>query len=172
MTNRIIVGMFIAILFSSCASMRQKRIDRICQICPEREKTDSVYIEKVSYVDRLDTSKTESDSSFYFAWLKCQDGSIPKIVKERSVKGKRTDITMSIDSVGKLTSKCNSDSLEQVIKGKDKIIDRLSTKITTKTIVINLKWWQRVLIWFGGFSLVYFALRFAFRFFERKMNGI
>jgi hypothetical protein len=58
----------------------------------------------------------------------------------------------------------------QIIEGKDKYIQEVISKSETKTIVIELRWWQKALMYFGGFSLVYFALRFAFRRFEASQN--
>ena len=172
MTKKIIVGLFIAFLISGCATMRQKRIDRICQSCPEKVVKDSVYSRIETEVVRYDTITTPKDSAFYYAWLKCQDGSVPKIVKQASKKGKRTAVTASIDSVGKLISICNTDSLVDIIEIKDKLIQELISKSETKTIIIDLKWWQKALMYFGGFSLVYFVLRFLHRRFEASQNKI
>jgi hypothetical protein len=168
--KKIIAGSIIAITLGGCASMRQKRIDRICQTCHEKTRVDSVYSRIEKEVIRFDTIITPEDSAFYFAWLKCQDGSAPKMYRQRTKKGKRTSVTVSIDSTGKLTSKCNSDSLMQIIEGKDKYIQEIISKSETKTIVIDLTWWQKALMYFGGFSLIYFALRFAFRRFEASQN--
>lgn len=168
--KRYVLGILIAFLISGCATMRQKRIDRICQTCPEKVKTDSVYTRIEKEVIRHDTISTPSDSAFYFAWLKCKDGSAPKIIKERIKKGNRTTVIASIDSTGKLVSKCNTDSLESIIEIKDKLIQELISKETTKTIVIDLKWWQKALMYFGAFSLVYLVLRFLFRRFEASQN--
>lgn len=158
------------LVLSSCAASRQKRIDRICQTCPEKVKTDSVYSRIETEVIRHDTIVTPGDSAFYYAWLKCQDGSVPMIVKERMVTGKRTSITASIDSLGKLTTKCNSDSLQSIIEIKDKLVQELISKSETKTIVIELTWWQQALMYFGAFSLIRWLLVFIYRQFEKGQN--
>jgi len=157
-----------ALLISSCATSRQKRIDRICQSCPEKVKSDSVYSRTEKEVVRFDTITTPGDSAFYFAWLKCQDGSVPTIVKERQIRGNRSHIVASIDSVGKLTTKCNSDSLETIIEIKDKLITELISKSETKTIVVDLTWWQRALIYLGAFALARWLLLFGVKQFDKR----
>ena len=157
-----------ALLISSCATSRQKRIDRICQSCPEKVVRDSVYSRTETEVIRFDTITTPGDSAFYFAWMKCQDGSIPAIVKERYVKGGRSHIVASIDSVGKLTTKCDSDSLESIIEIKDKLITKLISKSETKTIVVDLTWWQRALMYLGAFALARWLLLLGVKQFDKR----
>jgi hypothetical protein len=69
------------------------------------------------------------------AWLKCKDGSIPKIYQQKSKQGKRTVLNASIDSSGILTAKCNEDSLQAVIEAKNKIIDNYMKVRSTSTIL-------------------------------------
>lgn len=164
--------LLLAMLTMSCATMRQKRIDRICQTCPEKQRTDSSYSKTETEVIRYDTVMTPADSSYYFAWMKCKDGSVPVIVKEVYKNGSRTRQTGAIDKDGKMSVKCDTDSLTKVIEIKDKYITELINKTTERTIVIELKWWQRVLMVLGGLFVIYLLGRFVMARFDKWQNGI
>jgi uncharacterized protein YceK len=178
--KKIIVGSIIAIMLGGCASIRQKRIERICQTCPEKtradsQNNDSTSVKEKSTIEHDTITEYVTDSSWYHALLKCKDGSVPEIVNEKTKEGSRTKIKPKIDSSGMLKVSCLfEDSLKHVITTKNKEIEFYRLKdlrqSETKTIVIDLKWWQKALMYFGGFSFIYFALRFAFRRFEARMN--
>jgi len=132
MTNKIIAGLFLSLIFSGCVTERKR--NKICQTCPTETKTDTVISQTIRDSISIDTLTLPPDSAWYMAWLKCKDGSIPKIYQEKSKQGKRTVLKASIDSMGILTAKCNEDSLQAVIESKNKIIDNYIRINSTSTI--------------------------------------
>jgi len=121
--NKIIVGSIVAIMLTGC--MTQKRLNRICKLCPNETRVDSFVTTTVRDSAIFDTIITPPDSAWFKAWIKCKDGSTPVIYREKSKQGKRTVLTASIDSLGVLTAKCNEDSLVNVIQGNQRTIDRM-----------------------------------------------
>ena len=121
--NKIIVGSLVAIMLTGC--MTQKRLNRICKLCPNETRVDSFVTTTVRDSAIFDTIITPPDSAWFKAWIKCKDGSNPLIYREKSKQGKRTVLTASIDSLGVLTAKCNEDSLMQVIQGNQRTIEHM-----------------------------------------------
>jgi hypothetical protein len=121
--NKIIAGGLVAIMLTGC--MTQKRLNRICKLCPNETRIDSFVTTTVRDSAIFDTIITPPDSAWFKAWIKCKDGSTPVIYREKSKQGKRTVLTASIDSLGVLTAKCNEDSLVNVIQSNQRTIDRM-----------------------------------------------
>jgi hypothetical protein len=104
-------------------------------------KTKTVYlpsqskvIEKVEIVHERDTTvKIEQDSSWYKAWVECQDG---KPVLRNPVvqkgKGKVKPPAVTLDSSGMLNIGCISENLELKFKLRD-----LETKFSEKETIIK-----------------------------------
>ena len=121
--KQIIVGGLVAILLTGC--MTERRLNRICKLCPNEIRVDSIVTTTVRDSAIFDTIITPPDSAWFKAWIKCKDGSTPVIYREKSKQGKRTVLTASIDSNGVLTAKCNEDSLVNVIQGNQRTIERI-----------------------------------------------
>ena len=133
--NKIIVGSIVAIMLTGC--MTQKRLNRICKLCPNEVRVDSIVTTTVRDSLVLDTIVSPPDSAWFKAWIKCKDGRTPVIYREKSKQGKRTVLTASIDSLGVLTAKCNEDSLEQVIQTNQRTIERMIETNRQSTIKLS-----------------------------------
>ena len=141
----------IAIALSSC--MNQKRLNRICKLCPTETRIDSFVTTTVRDSAVFDTIVSPPDSAWFKAWIKCKDGSTPIIYREKSKQGKRTVLTASIDSLGVLTAKCNEDSLTQVIEGKNTIIERMIQVAKQSQIKISDSRRLNDFFYFSGIAL-------------------
>lgn len=137
----IIIAVLLTILFSilpSCASMKEKRRQRICATCPQEYRMDSIYLEKVTEKFRDTTIVIPADSSWYKALIECIDGK-PVIRKESQKDGNRSGLNVSIDKDGNLSVKSYCDSLEQELQLRDRIIERLNSVNKKSTIVVQPK---------------------------------
>lgn len=92
MTNKIIVGGLVAIMLTSC--MTQKRLDRICRLCPDEvrtERKDSIVF-KETFVDL--PGETIHDT----IRIECDERNKPQIVGSRKQKkGKRKPNQPNLD---------------------------------------------------------------------------
>jgi len=149
--KQIIVGILVAITVSGC--MTERRLNRICKLCPTETRIDSFVTTTVRDSAIFDTIISPPDSAWFKAWIKCKDGSVPFIYKEKSKQGKRTVLRASIDDNGVLTAKCNEDSLIQVIEGKNRIIERnTQTNKQTQIKITDSRRWNDF-FYFSGIAL-------------------
>lgn len=166
--KKLLVILLGLIVLSGC--MTERRLNRICKVCPEKviRKDSIVTKDSISIIEtiRLDTVITPEDSAWYYAYLKCKDGSVPKLYNSNSKQGKRTSINVSIDTLtGKLNAKCNSDSLLQVLQHKERTersyqlrISELESQVHVKNKEKGvIKWWYALIV-----SILAFIIGFIY----------
>ena len=123
----ILIILLAAILLSmlGCIGYKQKRKDKICATCPEKYRIDSISTERFTETLRDTTIYIPADSSWYRAYVKCVNGK-PIIVNSKQKDGKRTTLSVEIDSDGILSVNAKVDSLMQVITVKDRERETIS----------------------------------------------
>ncbi|HUU88427.1 MAG TPA: hypothetical protein VMX17_11840, partial [Candidatus Glassbacteria bacterium] len=60
MTKKIIVGLFLSLIFSGCVTERKR--NKICQTCPTETKTDTVISQTIRDSISIDTLTLPPDS--------------------------------------------------------------------------------------------------------------
>jgi hypothetical protein len=148
----IIILSFILLSIVGCAAHREKRRAAICATCPEKSRTDSISSFSRKESIRDSTIKTPIDSSWYEAYIKCLDGK-PVIINSKQKDGKRSSLSVEIDSDGILSVNCKADSLSQVIHIKDTEIERLTKLNKESTIPVKKhRFMENVFYYIGGFT--------------------
>lgn len=118
---------------------------------PTNSQTNTKVDTKILLRDTI--FKTEKDSSFYKAWLECQDGKVvisPKS-KVETLKGRNLKPPKVKIKENYLTVDCEAEAQKLFAQWKD--VYRLENKNTalTNTVLVEKKltWWQKFQIWCG-----------------------
>jgi hypothetical protein len=123
------------------------------------EKTNTITKKEVIHDTVFETKK---DSSYYKAWLECQDGKVVIKGKSQKAKGKYLEPPRVIIKDNYIKVDCYSESQKLFAKWKDTYIkEHNQTTITiTNTVEVERKltWWQKLQIWAGGIFLTLLLL--------------
>jgi hypothetical protein len=98
--------------------------------------------------------KIEKDSSYYQAWIKCQNGKpiiqSPKITPGKYLKSPRVIIKDSIIQID-----CEAEAQQLVAKWKETYTKEKNQETITNTVLVErqLTWWQTSQIWLGRIFL-------------------
>jgi len=120
MTNKIIVGIFIALIFSGC--MTKRRLDRICEICPNeivKERKDSIVF-KDTIVEL--PGETIHDT----IRIECDENNKPQIVGKSNPKRKKR--------------KHNQPNLDQEFKKVDENVFVNTARVDSQAVAIS--WYE------------------------------
>ncbi|OXA76410.1 hypothetical protein B0A58_07410 [Flavobacterium branchiophilum NBRC 15030 = ATCC 35035] len=129
------------------------------------EKTNTITKKEVVHDTIFETKK---DSSYYRAWLECQDGKVvvspltPKggIKKGQYLKPPNVQLKNNI-----LTVDCETEAQKMYAKWKDTYIHENRQNTTSKPVLVERKltWWQQSQIWCGRLFLVLIMLLIGIR---------
>jgi hypothetical protein len=122
------------------------------------EKTNTIRTKEVVHDTVFETKK---DSSYYKAWLECQNGKV--VVKKPKVETKKGNYlhppNVNIkDNI--LTVDCEAEAQKMYAKWKDTYILESRQNNTSKPVLIErqLTWWQKFQIWCGRIFLIVVVL--------------
>lgn len=101
--------------------------------------------------------KTEKDSSYYKAWLECQEGKVvikskPQLTKGNYLKPPKVQLKDNY-----LTVDCEAEAQKLFAQWKDVYKLENKTTIVTNTVLVErqLTWWQKFQIWCGRIFITY-----------------
>lgn len=147
-----IVVLFFLTLLVSCKSSKP--------VAVEKSEITNTKIIKETLRDTIIT--VEKDSSFYQAYIDCQNGKaiIREVTQEKAGRNLKSP-AVRVTNDNKLEVNCETEAHKLFLKWKEKFISELSTEYTeVPTIVNELTWWQKTQI--KGFWLLValIAIRF------------
>ncbi|WP_143394578.1 hypothetical protein [Flavobacterium branchiophilum] len=124
------------------------------------EKTNTITKKEVVHDTIFETKK---DSSYYKAWLDCQDGKVvispltPKWGTKKGIYLKPPKVNLK-DNI--LTVDCEAEAQKMYAKWKDTYILENRQSNTSKPVLVErqLTWWQKFQIWCGRLFLVLLML--------------
>jgi hypothetical protein len=100
--------------------------------------------------------ETKKDSSYYKAWLDCQDGKVRIIDEPKTVKGKYLKPPKVIIKDNYLSVDCEAEAQKLFAQWKDIYKIENTQSIITNTVEVErqLTWWQSFQIWCGRIFIV------------------
>lgn len=113
--------------------------------------------------------ETKKDSSYYKAWLECQDGKVIIRDKPKTVNGKYLQPPKVIIKDNYISVDCEAEAQKLFAQWKDIYRENLKSVLTTNTVEVErqLTWWQNFQIWCGRvflaialFTVVKFLIKF------------
>ena len=115
--------------------------------------------------------ETKKDSSYYKAWLDCQDGKViiknePKTTKGKYLKPPKVTIKDNYLQVD-----CETEAQKLFAQWKDVYRENLKSVLTTNTVSVErqLTWWQKFQIWCGRLFLgitLFYVIKFLIKFYK------
>lgn len=115
--------------------------------------------------------ETKKDSSYYKAWLECQDGKVVIKNQPQTTKGKYLQPPKVIIKDNYMKVDCEAEAQKLFAQWKDIYrTNNLQTTITnTVEVERNLTWWQKFQIWCGRILLaiaLYSVVKFLLKFYK------
>lgn len=148
--------LLVLLLMTSCKSQKPVIIEKTKTVTETITERDTVF-------------KIEKDSSFYKAYLECQDGKVI-LSNPKSTPGKNLKAPdVKIDSKGVLTVDCERENQELRAKLKDKIKETILTTEIPVFVPAEISGWQWFQIWCGRILLIgiiAFLIGFGFKNFK------
>lgn len=136
------------------------------------EKTNTITKKEVVHDTIFETQK---DSSYYKAWLDCQDGKVVfkehpegRIISKSGKHLKPPKVNLK-DNI--LTVDCKAEAQKMYAKWKDTYILENRQSNTSKPVLVErqLTWWQKFQIWCGRIFLaiaLYSVVKFLIKFYK------
>lgn len=132
-------------------------------------KTETSSTVTIKEVVRDTVFETQKDSSYYKAWLECQEGKVVIKSKPKKTKGKYLEPPKVIIKDNYITVDCEAEAQKLFAQWKDIYRATNLQTVITNTVEVErqLTWWQKFQIWCGRIflivglvSLIKFLLKF------------
>jgi hypothetical protein len=121
------------------------------------EKTNTITKNEVIHDTVFETKK---DSSYYKAWLECQDGKVVIKGTPKRKKGNHLEPPKVIIKDNYIKVDCYSESQKLFAQWKDTYIKEQNQTTNTNPVLVEkkLSWWQKLQIWAGRIFLTILLL--------------
>ena len=119
--------------------------------CKTPVQTSSVKTNDSTYVEKLvhDTTRIPADSSWFYAWLKCDSlGNVfIASLSDHKTEGIKTDVTFNNGKLIYTTEKASKEIVTTAINKETKVKKQEKETITITLIKMNL--FQKIFFWIG-----------------------
>ena len=119
--------------------------------CKTPVQTSSVKINDSTYVEKLvhDTTRIPADSSWFYAWLKCDSlgNVIIASLYDHKTEGIKTDVTFNNGKLIYTTEKASKEIVTTAINKETKV--KKQDKETITITLIKMSLFQKIFFWIG-----------------------